>query len=234
MRALHWCVAFEVEPSMTAMKSFVTTIPSSLFFAGFFGVRLCSMIFMREVGIERLGRIACVESWDEIRAPDAAEALFDVAALLGLVPEEVLSLGELVAWTLGGEDGFEGVGVVARVPGLGGDGHRRGGEVLHLFEVEVEALGDDGELCHVLLLTAGVGGDEVGDDLLTEPFLAVDAVEESLELVELLEGGLAHEVEHAVAGVLWRHFQAPADVAGDEFAGVFLGSTVGGFVLATM
>ena len=141
---------------MTAMKSFVTTIPSSLFFAGFFGVRLCSMIFMREVGIIRLRRIACVESWDEVSASDATETLFDVAALLGLVPEEVLSLGELVARTLGGEDGFEGVGIVARVPGLCGDGHRRGREVLHLFEVEVETLGDDGELRHILFLTAWV------------------------------------------------------------------------------
>ena len=178
------------------------------------------------------GRRLCVvvESWDEVGASDAAEALFDVAALLGLVPEEVLSLGELVARTLGGEDGFEGVGVVARVPGLGGDGHRRGGEVLHLFEVEVEALGDDGEFRHVLLLTAWVGGDEVGDDLLMESFFAVDAVEETLELVELLEGGFAHQVEHAVAGVLRCHFQASADMMADEFAGVFLCGTVGGLV----
>ena len=163
------------------------------------------MIVIREVGIERLGRVACVESLDEVGASDAAEALFDVTALFGLVPEEVLSLSELVARTLGGEDGFEGVGVVARVPGLGGDGHRRGREILHLFEVEVETLGDDGELGHVLLQTSGMGGDEVGDDLLMEPFFAVDAVEESLELVELLEGGFAHEVEHTVAGVLRCH-----------------------------
>ena len=179
------------------------------------------------------GRRLCVvvESWDEVGSSDAAEALFDVAALLGLVPEEVLSLGELVARTLGGEYGLEGVGVITRVPGLGGDGHRRGGEVLHLFEVEVEALGDDGELGHVLLLASGMGGDEVGDDLLMEPFFAVDAVEESLELVELLEGGFAHEVEHTVAGVLRCHFQASADVTGDEFAGVFLCGTVGSLVL---
>ena len=188
------------------------------------------MIVIREVGIERLGRVACVESWDEVGASDAAEALFDVAALLGLVPEEVLSLGELVARTLGGEYGLEGVGVVARVPGLGGDGHRRGGEVLHLFEVEVETLGDDGEFRHILLLTTGVGGDEVGDDLLMESFFAVDAVEEALELVELLEGGFAHQVEHTVAGVLRRHLQASADVMADEFTGVFLCGTVGGLV----
>ena len=172
-----------------------------------------------------------VESWDEVGSSDAAEALFDVASLLRLVPEEVLALGEFVFRTFGGEYGLEGVRVVARVPGLCGDSHRRGGEVLHLFEVEVEALGDDGELGHVLLLASGMGGDEVGDDLLMEPFFAVDAVEESLELVELLEGGLAHKVEHAVAGVLRCHLQASADVAGDEFAGVRLSGTVGGLVL---
>ena len=59
------------------------------------------MIVIREVGIERLGGVACVESWDEVGTTDAAEALFDVAALLGLVPEEVLSLGEFLAWGLG-------------------------------------------------------------------------------------------------------------------------------------
>ena len=142
-----------------------------------------------------------------------------------------MSLGEFVFRTLGGEDGFKGVGVVARVPSLSGNGHWRGGEVLYLFEVEVEALGDNGEFCHVLLLTAGVGGDEVGDDLLTEPFFAVDAVEKAFEFVELLEGGFAHKVEHTLAGVLWCHFQASADMTGDEFSGVFHGSTVGGLVL---
>ena len=60
--------------------------------------------------------------------------------------------------------------------------------------MEVEALGDNGEFCHVLLLTAGVGGDEVGDDLLMEILFAVDAVEQTFELIKLLEGGLAHEM----------------------------------------
>ena len=61
------------------------------------------MIVIREVGIERLGRVACVESLDEVGASDAAEALFDVAALLGLVPEEELSLCQLLARRLGRE-----------------------------------------------------------------------------------------------------------------------------------
>ena len=77
-------------------------------------------------------------------------------------------------------------------------------------------------------------GDEVGDDLLVEMLLVTDTVELALEVLELLERRLAHKMEHAVAGVLRGHLQSSADVAGDEFAGVFLGSTVGGFVLATM
>ena len=46
MRELHRRVAFEVLPSMTAMKSSVMTIPSSLFFRGFFGMTLCSMMII--------------------------------------------------------------------------------------------------------------------------------------------------------------------------------------------
>ena len=40
--------------------------------------------------------------------------------------------------------------MVACVPCFGRDGHGGGGEVLHLFELEVEVFGDDGEFCHVL------------------------------------------------------------------------------------
>jgi len=89
-------------------------------------------------------------------------------------------------------------------------------------------------LGHILLVTAWMAGDEVGDNLLVEMLLATDAVELSLEVLELLERWLAHEVEHAVAGVLRGHLQSSADVAGDEFAGIFLGSTVGGLILAAM
>lgn len=88
---------------------------------------------------------------------------------------------------MGGIDGLEGVGVQTRVPGFGGDSHGCGGEVLHLLELEVETSGDDSEFCHVLGCTAWVGGDEVGDELLVEMFLAVDAVEDAFEVVEELE-----------------------------------------------
>ena len=175
-----------------------------------------------------------VEFLDQIRPPDTSQALLDSAALLGLVPEEVLPLGELLALVLGREDGLQRVGVVARVPGLGGDGHRRRRKVLHLLQMEVELPGDDGELGHVGLLTAGVRGDEVGDDLLPQVLLGVDAVEDALEVVELLERRFAHQPQHAVAGVLGRHLQPSADVMADQLAGVLLCGAVGGLVLAAV
>ena len=56
-------------------------------------------------------------------------------------------------------------------------------------------------------MTPRMGGDEVGDNLLSEILLAVDAVELALELIELLERRLAHEVEHPFAGVFRGNFQ---------------------------
>ena len=151
-----------------------------------------------------------------------------------LVPEEVLTLGFLLAWCLGGEHRLERVGVIACVPHLGRYGHRRGGEVLHLLELEAQLAGDGGQLGHILLVTPWVRRDEVGDDLLVEMLLAADAVELALELEELLERRLAHEHQHAVAGVLRRHLQTAADVSADELARVLLGGSVGGLVLAVI
>ena len=67
-------------------------------------------------------------------------------------------------------------------------------------------LGDDSQLCHIGLRATWVAGDEIRDDLLVEMLLAIDAVEDALELVELLERGFAHEVQHAVAGVFRSNF----------------------------
>ena len=78
------------------------------------------------------------------------------AWMLLLIPEEVLVLGLLLAWCLGRVDGLQGVGVVAGVPHLGGDGHGGGGEVLYLFQMEAEPACDGGELGHVLFVAAGV------------------------------------------------------------------------------
>ena len=85
---------FDVLPSMTAMKSLVMTIPSSLFLTGLGLLAACIL------------GLAAIELGYEVRAPDAVQALLNVAALLGLVPEEILALGEFLARTLGAEDGL--------------------------------------------------------------------------------------------------------------------------------
>ena len=188
-------------------------------------MRLCSMIFICRV------RSGGIEPWYEVRSSDAAEALFNITSFLRLIPEEILPLGEFFFLTFRREDGFERIGVVAGVPSLGGNGHRGWRKVLYLFEVEVETLGDDSEFGHIFLMAAGMGGDEVGDNLLVQVLFAVDTVEDALEGIELLERGLAHEMEHTVGGMFRGHFQTARDMAGDEFAGVFLGRPVRGLVL---
>jgi len=151
-----------------------------------------------------------------------------------LVPEEILSLGFLLAWRLGAEDGFQRVGVVACVPRFCADGHWRRREVLHLFELESQFPCDVGQLRHILFVAAGVAGDEVRNNLLVEMLLAADAVEDALEVEELLERRFAHQSQHAVAGMFGCHFQSSADVACDEFACVLAGSLVGSVVLAVI
>ena len=79
-----------------------------------------------------------------------------------------------------------------------------------------------------------MAGNEVGDNLLSQPFLTADTVELSFEVIELLEGRFAHEVQHVVAGVLGSHLQTSADMAGDEFTSIFLSGTVSMLVLAVI
>ena len=90
---------------MTAIKSGVTTTPSSLAFFGFLATRFCSRICMRVVRAMGLMGIMDVvlgtELADEVGTTDAAQALLDVAALLGLIPEEILSLRQFLVLTLG-------------------------------------------------------------------------------------------------------------------------------------
>jgi len=80
---------------------------------------------------------------NQIASSHPFQLLDDGTSFFGLVPEEEHALGELLALGLGTEYRLQGVGMVARVPSLGGYGHRGGGEVLHLLQVEVQTLGDD-------------------------------------------------------------------------------------------
>ena len=117
------------------------------------------------------------------------------------------------------------------VPRLGGDGHGRGGEILHLLQLEIQGLGLDGQFGHVFFATTGVRGDEVGDDLLAQTCLAIDLVENGFEFVEQTEWWFAHDAKHCIRSMFGRYFQATTDVACDEFAGVFSGSFVDAFIL---
>lgn len=106
--------------------------------------------------------------------------------------------------------------MVAGIVDLGREGHRGRGEVLNLFEMQIEFFGLGGKLGHVDFAASGMGGYEVGDQLLSEPVARVYAVKEAAEFMIELERGLAHKVEHSVGGVFRRHFQTSGDVAGDQ------------------
>lgn len=48
-----------------------------------------------------MGVVLGTELTDEVGTTDAAQALLDVAALLGLIPEEILSLRQFLVLALG-------------------------------------------------------------------------------------------------------------------------------------
>ena len=169
---------------------------------------------------------------DEVWTTNAAQTLFDATTLLRLIPEEILALGQLVTLCLGTLYGFERIGVVTRIPRLGRYRHGCGREVLHLFQLEVELLGLDSQLSHIRFRTTRMAGDEVGDNLLVEGFLAIDAVEDALEVVELLERWLAHQVKHTFAGMFRSYLQSSAHMASNQLTRIFHRRLVGCLVLA--
>ena len=155
-----------------------------------------------------------------------------ICMVVVLIPEEILSLSFLLAWRLCAEYGLQRVRIIACIPGLSADSHGCRREVLNLFKLKAEFTGDAGQLRHILLMTAGMAGDEVGDNLLVEVLLTADAVEDALKVVELLERGLTHQVKHTVAGVFRCNLQTATDMTDNELAGVFTSGLVGGFILA--
>ena len=68
------------------------------------------------------------------------ERLDDVGFIRFVIPEEVFALGEFFFFGMCGVDGLQRVGMKSCVEGLSGDCHGGWGEVLNLFEVEVEFL----------------------------------------------------------------------------------------------
>ena len=189
---------------------------------------------MRVCSIISIGVISGTQLVDELGFANTSQTLFNAPTFFRLIPEEVLALGQFLLLALGTLDGFKGIGIVTRIPRLSRDCHGCGGEVLNLFELEVKMLGDNSQLSHIGLRATWVAGDEIGDDLLVEMLLAIDAVEDALELVELLERRLAHEVQYAVAGVFGSNLQTSADMFRNQFAGIVHSSFVRLLVLAVM
>ena len=122
-----------------------------------------------------------------------SEETEDVLTFRGLVPEEELTLGKLFFLCLCRPDGLEGVRMDACVPCFCGNRHGGRREVLYLFELEIEVFGQYCQLCHIFSGASWMGTDEIGDDLLTQMLLAVQIVEDALEVIEKLEGRFAHE-----------------------------------------
>ena len=153
---------------------------------------------------------------------------------LVFIPKEVLSLRLLLFRGLSTEDGFQGVWVITRIPRLGTYGHRRGREVLHLFELVPHTACEVGQLRHVALVATGMRGDEVRDELLVEVLLLVYAVEDAFELFEELERRFSHKHQHIVRRMLRGYLQTTAHVLCYQFASVLARSGIYLLVLALM
>ena len=82
-----------------------------------------------------------IELFHQFRLADALQFALYVASFFGFVPEEELTLRQLLARCLGTVHGLKRVRVVAGVPRFGAHGHRRRRKVLNLFESEIESLG---------------------------------------------------------------------------------------------
>jgi hypothetical protein len=101
-----------------------------------------------------------------------------------------------------------------------GRGRRQRGrqEGLHLIGPEAVALEPERQFQHVLVAGAGVGGDEVRDQVLLLAGLFAEAVEQLLEAVVAADAGLHHLRQRALLGVLRGDLQIAADVVRDQFA----------------
>lgn len=174
------------------------------------------------------------EVLDEVGATHLTKKAKDVLTFGRLVPEEELTLGKFFFLCLGRPDGLEGVGMKPCVPCFGGDGHGGRGEVLHLFKLEIEVLGQCGKFCHVFRCTARVTADEVGDDLLTQILASVQFIEDVLEIIEEFERGFAHQVEHSIGSVFGCHFQTTTHMLGNEFFGVLTIDAVNTLITCVM
>lgn len=145
-----------------------------------------------------------------------------------------MPLGEFFLGCLSTKNRLKRIRVIARIPCFCGNGHRSRGEVLHLFQMEIELFGMYGKLSHVFLFASRVGGYEVGDNLLSQVLLCVDAVEDALELFKQIERWLSHQVKYVVGSMFRSYLQTAAYVSANQFACVLFGGFVRFLVACTM
>ena len=167
-----------------------------------------------------------VELVYEILPTYATQLVEDGTPLLWLVPEEEQTLRQLLLFATGTEYRLHRIGMITRVPNFGRYRHGSGREVLYLLQVEIQPLGNDGQLCHVFLTTSRMTGNEIWDELLTKSCLLIDTVEQLLESFKQLKRRLAHDAKHAIGGMFGSHLKPSTDVPSDELACI----VTGGFI----
>ena len=123
--------------------------------------------------------------------------------------EEIRFLPPFLLLRAGDVDLFVRIGILSGVEHHRRKCHRRGGEVLHLFEVEMEFAEDFlRQRTHVAFGAAGVRRDEVGNQLVGKSFAAADALEIGGQPLEERERRFAHQFQHGIFGVFGRDFQS--------------------------
>ena len=98
--------------------------------------------------------------------------------------------------------------------------------------MEVELLGDNRKLSHILLTTSRMRTYKVRNNLLAEVFLLVYLVEDALEFLKQCERWLAHEFKHSIRSVLRSYLQASADMLAYKFASVLSSGSIRLLILA--
>ena len=122
--------------------------------------------------------------------------------------EEIGFLPPFLLLRTGDVDFFMCIGVLPGVEHHRREGHRRGREVLHLLQIEMQFSQHlSGQRLHVPLGASRVRGDEVRDQLIGQMFLTANAMEVGGQPLEERERRFAHQAQHVILGVFGRHFK---------------------------
>ncbi|ACY33104.1 hypothetical protein CtCNB1_2358 [Comamonas thiooxydans] len=160
-------------------------------------------------GLERLAQqrpvVRVVIAQESLVQTAALFTAHDVHALLGLVAHLAAHLGQRVA--------------AAVVHGRG-RGHGARVEGLHLIGTEAVLLEPDGQIHHVLIAGARVGGDEIGNQKLLLAGLFAELLEQLLELVIAADARLHHLGQRTLLGVLGRDLEIAAHMVLDQLLDV--------------